>query len=62
MAMRIKEAYRTPHRVDQKKYSYRHIIVKMPSAQSKERILKTVREKGHATYKADQSESHPTTQ
>ena len=51
MTMSIKEAYRTPNRVNQKRNSSQHIIVKMPSAQSKERILKAVREKGHVTYK-----------
>ena len=51
MTMSIKEAFRTPNRVDQKRNTSRHIIVKMPSAQSKERILKAVREKGHVTYK-----------
>ena len=49
--MCIKEAYRTPNRVDQKRNSCRHIIVKTPNAQSEERILKAVREKGHVTCK-----------
>ena len=51
MTMNIQEAYRTPNRLDQKRNSSRHIIVKTPSAQSKEKILKAVREKGHVTYK-----------
>ena len=51
MTMSIKEAFRTPNRLDQKRNASRHIIVKTPSAQSKERILKAVREKGHVTYK-----------
>ena len=51
MTMSIKEDYRTPNRMNQKRNSSRHIIVKMPSAQSKERILKAVREKSHVTYK-----------
>ena len=51
MAMRIKEDFRTPNRLDQKRKSSRHIIVKTASAQSKERILKAVREKGQVTYK-----------
>ena len=49
--MSIKDAYRTTNRLDQKRNSSRHIIVKTPSAQRKERILKAVREKGHVTYK-----------
>jgi hypothetical protein len=43
MPMNIQEAYRTLHRVDQKESSSCHIIIKTPNAQSKERILKTVR-------------------
>uniref|UniRef100_UPI0025A11ED4 RBD-like domain-containing protein n=1 Tax=Klebsiella pneumoniae TaxID=573 RepID=UPI0025A11ED4 len=37
----IKEAYRTPNRLDQKRNTSRHIIVKTPNAQNKERILKS---------------------
>nr|AAQ96262.1 LRRGT00049 [Rattus norvegicus] len=36
----IQEAYRTPNRLDQKRNTSRHIIVKTPNAQNKERILK----------------------
>ena len=49
--MDIKEAYRTPNRLDQKRNIYHHIIVKTPDAQNKERILKAVREKGQVTCK-----------
>jgi hypothetical protein len=51
MPMNIQEAYRTPNRMDQKRNSSRHIIIKTPSAQNKERILKAVRGKGQVTYK-----------
>ena len=51
MPMNIQEAYRTPNRMDQKRNSSRHIIIKTPSAQNKERILKAVRENGQITYK-----------
>ena len=51
MLMNIQEAYRTPNRLDQKQNSSRHIIVKTPNAQNKERILKAIREKGQVTYK-----------
>ena len=54
MTMSIKEAYRTPNRMDQKRNSSRHIIVKTTSAQSKERILKAVKEKGHVTHEGRQ--------
>jgi len=51
MPTNIQEAYRTPNRLDQKRNSSRHIIVKTPCAQNKEIILKAVRGKGHVTYK-----------
>jgi hypothetical protein len=49
--MNIQEAYRTPNRLDQKSNSSHHIIIKIPNALNKERILKAVREKGQVTYK-----------
>jgi hypothetical protein len=45
MPINIQEAYRTPNRLDQKRNSSCHIIVKTPNAQNKERILKAIREK-----------------
>ena len=51
MLMNIQEAYRTPNNLDQKRNSSRHIIIKTPNAQNKERILKAVRGKGQVTYK-----------
>jgi chromosome segregation ATPase len=50
MPMNIKESYRTPNRMDQKRNSSQHIIIKTPNAQNKERILKTVKGKGQVTY------------
>ena len=50
MPMNMQEAYRTPRRLDQKRNSSHHIIVKTPNAQ-KEKILKAVRGKGQGTYK-----------
>ena len=50
MPMNIHEAHRTPNRLDQKRNSSCHIIIKTPNAQNKERILKAVREKGQVTY------------
>ena len=49
MPINIDEAYRGPNRLDQKRNSTTHIIIKIPNAQSKERILKAVREKGQVT-------------
>ena len=51
MPINIQEAYRTPNRLNQKRNSSRHIIVKTPNAQNKERILKAIREKCQLTYK-----------
>ena len=46
MPMNIQEAYRTPNGLDQKRNSSYHMIIKIPNAQNKERILKSVRGKG----------------
>jgi hypothetical protein len=51
MPMSIQETYRTPNRLDQKRNSFHHIIIKTLNALNKERILKAVREKGQVTYK-----------
>jgi hypothetical protein len=51
MPMNIQEAYRTPTRLDQKRNSSCHIIIKTPNAQNKGRILKAIRIKGQVTYK-----------
>jgi hypothetical protein len=48
--MNIQEAYRTPNNLDQKRNSSRQIIIRIPDALNKERILKVVREKGQVTY------------
>ena len=47
--MNIQEAYRTPNRLDQKRNSSCHIIIKTTNAQNKERILKAVCEKGQVS-------------
>ena len=46
MPMNIQEAYRTPNRLDLKRNSSRHIIIRTTNALNKDRILKAVREKG----------------
>ena len=51
MPMNIHETYRTLNSLDQKRTSLCHIKIKTPNALNKERILKTVREKGQVTYK-----------
>jgi hypothetical protein len=49
--MNIQRAYRTPSRLDRKRNSSRHIIIRTTNALNKDRILKAVREKGQVTYK-----------
>jgi hypothetical protein len=44
MPMNIQEAYRTPNRLDQKRYSFPHIVIRTTSALNKDRVLKAVRE------------------
>jgi hypothetical protein len=51
MPMNIQEAYRTPSRLDQKRNSSHHIMIKTPNPLNKDRILNTVREKWQVTYK-----------
>jgi hypothetical protein len=51
MSMNIQEAYRAPNRLDQKRNSSCHIIVKTPNELNKERILKAIRKKEKVTYK-----------
>jgi hypothetical protein len=51
MPMIIQEGYRTPNRLDQKRNSSLHIIIRTTNALNKDRILKAVREKGQVTYK-----------
>ena len=51
MPMNIQEAYRTPNRLDQKRNSSHHIIIKTQNELNKEIILKAVRGKGQVTYK-----------
>jgi hypothetical protein len=49
--MNVQEAYRTPDSLDQKRKFSLFLIIKTLNVPNKERILKTVREKGQLTYK-----------
>ena len=51
MPMNIQEAYRTPNRLDQKRNSSRHIVIRTTNALNKDRIIKAVRGKGQVTNK-----------
>ena len=47
--MQVQEAQIVPNKVDAKRPTRRHIIIKTPKVKDKERILKTAREKA-VTY------------
>ena len=49
--MQIQEAQRVPNKMDAKRFTPRHIIIKMPKVKDKERILKAAREKKLVTYR-----------
>ena len=49
--IQIQEAQRVPNKLDPKRTTPRHIIIKMPKVKDKERILKAAREKQRVTYK-----------
>jgi hypothetical protein len=51
MPMNIQKAYRTPNRLDQKRNSSQHIIIRTTNALNKNRIFKAVMEKCQVTYK-----------
>ena len=47
----VQEAQRVPKKLDPKRNTPRHIIIKLPKIKDKERILKAAREKERVTYK-----------
>ena len=47
----VQEAQRVPKKLDPKRNTLRHIIIKLPKIKDKERILKAAREKKTITYK-----------
>ena len=49
--MQVQEAQRVPDRMDAKRPTPRHIIIKMPKVRDKERILKGARGKKLVTYR-----------
>ena len=49
--MQVQEAQRVPNKMDAKRPTPRHIIIKMPKVKDKERILKAAREKKLVTYR-----------
>ena len=49
--MQVQEAQRVSNKLDAKRPTPRHIIIKMPKVKDKEEILKTGREKKLVTYR-----------
>ena len=47
----VQEAQRVPKKLDAKRNTPRHIIIKLPKIKDKEKILKEAREKERVTYK-----------
>ena len=59
MPMNVQEDYRTPNRLDQKRKSSQHIIIRTTNALNKDTILKALRKKGQVTYKGRPSRITP---
>ena len=47
----VQEAQRVPKKLDPRKHTSKHIIIKFPKIKDKERILKAARKKATVTYK-----------
>ena len=49
----VQEAQRVPYRINPRRNTPRHILIKLTKTKHKERILKTAREKQQVTYKGN---------
>ena len=49
--IQVPEAHRVPKKMDAKRTTSKHSIIKMPKAKDKEKILKAAKEKQMITYK-----------
>ena len=49
----IQEAQRVPYRINPRRNTPRHILIKVKKTKHKERILKAAREKQQVTYKGN---------
>ena len=49
--IQVQEAQRVPNKLDPKRMTPRHIIIKIPKVKDKERILRAAKEKQIVTYK-----------
>ena len=51
MINQVQEAQRVPYRINPRRNTSRHTLIKLTKTKQKERILKAVREKQQVTYK-----------
>ena len=49
----VQEAQRVPNRINPRRNTPRHILIKLTKTKHKERILKAAREKQHVIYKGN---------
>ena len=49
----VQEAQRVPYRINPRRNTPRHILIKLTKTKHKERILKVAREKQQVTYKGN---------
>ena len=49
----VQEAQRVPHRINPRRNTLRHILIKLTKTKHQERILKAAREKQQVTYKGN---------
>ena len=49
--IQVQETQKVPNKMDSKRTTPRHIIIKMPKVKDKERILKAARKKQRVIYK-----------
>ena len=50
IANQVQEAQRVPYRINPRRNTPRHILIKLTKTKHKETILKAAREKQHITY------------
>ena len=53
IANQVQEAQRIPYRINPRRNTSRHILIKLTKTKHKERILKVAREKQQVTYKGN---------
>ena len=49
----VQEAQRVPYRINPRRNTLRHMLIKLTESKHKERILKAAREKQQVTYKGN---------